>query len=272
MSSVCSGFPIEIVPYDKRWPELFQKEKERIKVALGKACSAVYHIGSTAVPGLCAKPTIDIIIETEDLCAFPKEKLEALGYEYIGELGIPFRLFFHKIYQGKRPYLLHVFQKGDAQIERNLVFRDFLKKHPKACEAYAILKKKLAQEYKHSGNSLYTKGKTEFIKTCLEKAGFNKPIITEAFSEEEKISYAALQEHYYKMNPLKKACEEKETEDHFHFILSEGKEVLAAMHVSWNEQAKIYFVEAKKESAKNAILKFLEKWIAYKKCLEKMKR
>jgi GrpB-like predicted nucleotidyltransferase (UPF0157 family) len=123
---------IEIVPYHPAWPSLFAEEETKIKQALGEQCMAVHHIGSTAVPGLCAKPKIDIIAVIQER-ALIIHNLEKGGYRYRGEFNIPFHRGFSK--RDNTPEInLHVYEEGNPEIELNLLFRDYLRTHAEARE------------------------------------------------------------------------------------------------------------------------------------------
>jgi GrpB-like predicted nucleotidyltransferase (UPF0157 family) len=128
---------IEVVPYNPDWPIWFENEAEAIKKVLGDNFIAIHHVGSTSVPGLSAKPRIDIIAVLVD----PKKSipaLESIGYEYRGEWNIPFKFSFRK--RGKLEVNLHVYEEGHPEIESNLLFRDYLRKNPKERGEYQSLK------------------------------------------------------------------------------------------------------------------------------------
>lgn len=160
-----------ITPYDTAWSRQFSQEASRIKEALGDLCLALHHVGSTSVPGLCAKPVIDMILVARDLEAI-QVSLEALGYKAKGALNIPFRAYFSK--DGVH---LHAYEQGHPEIALNLLFRDYLRAHPDARDAYARLKESLASQsdatQKTGLFSAYTLGKDAFIRDILDKAGFD---------------------------------------------------------------------------------------------------
>ncbi len=167
---------ISVTAYNSLWPKMFQDEYTLLKEALGVLCIDIQHIGSTAVPGLCAKPKIDIIAVVTDLYMIT-QCLESAGYISGGELNIPFRFYFKK--RGGMPEVnLHVYEEGNAEIQLNLLFRDYLRTHPKMLSRYADLKMSLvSQELMHLKNgerfSGYNLGKDQFIKEVLDAAGFN---------------------------------------------------------------------------------------------------
>lgn len=130
---------IEIVPYDPVWPQVFEREASPICSALGENCISIHHFGSTSIPFLEAKPKIDILAEVTHLDAIDTSSLEALGFEARGEV-IPSGRYFSK----KNPRVhLHIFEVRNPLIQRNLLFRDWLRAHEEDRFAYAELKKNL---------------------------------------------------------------------------------------------------------------------------------
>jgi GrpB-like predicted nucleotidyltransferase (UPF0157 family) len=163
--------PVEVVEYDPAWPSAYERERARIAGTLGDLVVAIEHVGSTAVPGLGAKPIIDMMIGVRSLadgekCAKP---LEGLGYECKGEFGIPGRLYFRKVEEGKRTHQIHMVKVGSEFWERHLLFRNYLREHPEEARDYHELKVKLATEF-GTDREAYTEAKTEFIRSAEAKA------------------------------------------------------------------------------------------------------
>ncbi|WP_337014073.1 GrpB family protein [Pantoea sp. AS142] len=132
---------IIVVPYDNKWPEMFEAESLLIKILLGGVAKDIHHIGSTSVPGLSAKPVIDILLEVSDineLDGYNRAMINA-GYVARGENGIPGRRYFIKG-GDKRSHQVHAFAVGDMQVLRHLVFRDYLRENTNIAEKYAELK------------------------------------------------------------------------------------------------------------------------------------
>jgi len=154
---------IEVVPYDPRWPEAFEKEKVAILSKAAQAIVTIHHIGSTAVPGLSAKPIIDMLIETPSLEIFDKHSvaIESLGYEGLGEMGIPGRRYFRKGGEN-RTHQIHAFATGDPGLRRHLAFRDYLRAHPVVCREYDELKRKVAETCQQDIDQ-YCEGKNDFM-------------------------------------------------------------------------------------------------------------
>ncbi|PGM95149.1 GrpB family protein [Bacillus cereus] len=161
---------IVVVPHENHWSEKFQMEAERLKLAMPEAVE-IHHIGSTSVPGLAAKPIIDMIMEVESIDRVDRwnERFKELGYIVKGENGISRRRYFIHGTEEKRSYHLHVFEKGNTEIVRHLAFRDYMMAHCEEAKAYAILKRELAEKYTYDG-TLYTEGKNEFVRNIDEKA------------------------------------------------------------------------------------------------------
>ena len=114
---------VEIVPYNPSWPQMFEEESAKIKQALGENCIAVHHVGSTAVPGLSAKPVIDMIPVVLNIMKVDQvtQNMQSLGYEAKGEFGMLFRRFFTKEHVARN---IHVFEQGNPEIERHLKLRN----------------------------------------------------------------------------------------------------------------------------------------------------
>lgn len=155
---------VQIVPYNPRWPQIYDNEATLIIQALGSNCLAIHHFGSTSVSGLSAKAKIDILAIVKDFSCVDTSTLEKLGFENRGEV-IPSGRYFSK----NTPRIhLHLFEEGNPLIEHNLMFRDWLRTHDDDRDAYSKIKKDLAS--KHTDGMSYCNAKTEFINTIIEKA------------------------------------------------------------------------------------------------------
>ena len=162
---------IEVVDYRPEWDSMFKVESKKIKKILGKNCVGVYHIGSTSVKGLPAKPIIDIMPVVKDISLVDAHngEFEALGYECRGEFGILGRRFFAKG-GDNRTHHIHIFeQSNQTDIQRHIAVRDYLNAHSDTAAEYAALKKKLAAEFPFD-NDGYCDGKEEYMKSLEEKA------------------------------------------------------------------------------------------------------
>ena len=164
---------IRIVPYQVGWVDLFKQEAFLLKDALGSAALQVEHIGSTAIPGIAAKPVIDIMIAVfsldQSVALIPR--LESLGYIYRPNDTVPQRMFFAKESKPEyRTHHLNLTEMGSTFWVNQLVFRETLRKHPQVAEAYVDLKVRLAEAYAKTG-VLDRDGKTAFVTAVLERAG-----------------------------------------------------------------------------------------------------
>jgi GrpB-like predicted nucleotidyltransferase (UPF0157 family) len=174
------GRKVEVTPYNPQWKNQFQSEKERLQKVFHGNQAVIHHIGSTSVEGLAAKPIIDFLIVVSDIeVADDKMKeLEDLGYVGRGENGIPDRrYFFLENEDGKRLYHVHIFPSGSEDIERHLVFRDYLKIFKDEAEKYGRLKMDLAAEFPTDIDA-YIQGKNDFV-IELEKRAVKWGRITE---------------------------------------------------------------------------------------------
>lgn len=162
---------IEVVPYNNDWPRFFSAEAKRIAAALGDEMTAIHHIGSTAIPGIKAKPVLDFLVAVHHIDKVDQlnDSMIALGYEPRGEYGIPGRRYFIKHTDGIRTQHVHIFQNGNPEIVRHLNFRDYMCAHPDEAQAYSRLKEELARQYPEDSRR-YTDGKNEFVQEIDRRA------------------------------------------------------------------------------------------------------
>ncbi len=156
---------IEVVEHRKEWSDLYQKEAHTIQNILGKELINVFHIGSTSVDGLKAKPIIDIMPVVHNIEAIDhySNQFESIGYEVMGEFGIQGRRFFRKG-NDRRTHHIHIFQYNNTyDILRHLALRDYLRHSPQARAEYGRLKSELASRYPTDIDS-YCDGKDAFVK------------------------------------------------------------------------------------------------------------
>ena len=157
--------PIIVVAHDIHWASQAEVEAQTISQSLGEIVRAIHHIGSTAIPGIVAKPILDFLLEvsTIDELELRSGVMLALGYESKGEYGIPGRRYYRKTSaQGIRTHQVHAFQEGSREVERHLAFRDYLIAHTGIAQSYSALKQELAN--KHPDDiAAYMDGKDPFI-------------------------------------------------------------------------------------------------------------
>jgi GrpB-like predicted nucleotidyltransferase (UPF0157 family) len=163
--------PVRLTPYDHAWPVRFELERAALLAAIGDwVVGGVHHVGSTSVPGLEAKPTIDILAGVRDLgdarSAF--DRLAGLGYLYA-----PYRAsemhWFCKPDPSRRTHHLHLVPIGSTRFRDELAFRDYLRSHADVAEEYRVLKRSLAKEFEHDREA-YTAAKAGFILGVLDRA------------------------------------------------------------------------------------------------------
>lgn len=158
---------VEIVDYDDAWPRRFERERERISVGLQGVAVRIEHIGSTAVPGLAAKPVVDILVTVTDV-----ERDEPRFALAIEELGFDLRVREegHRAYRTpQRDVNLHVWSDDEPEVENYLVFRDHLRGHPEDRELYARVKRELAKREWADVNH-YADAKTEVVQDIMSRA------------------------------------------------------------------------------------------------------
>jgi len=162
---------IVIVPYNSEWPQKFEKEKTVLEKVIGNYITGgIHHIGSTSIPGLSAKPIIDILIGVESLEASKAclDILPKIQYQYY-----PYKEdqehWFCKPSPAHRDYHLHLIPTDNPDFKACLAFRDYLRSHEEARNKYQQLKTNLAEEFKNDRET-YTQAKTEFVKEIVSKA------------------------------------------------------------------------------------------------------
>lgn len=169
------GSRLEIVPYDPGWPGAFEAEAARLRAALETLALRIDHHGSTAVPGLGAKPIIDIQVSVETLQPLSAygAKLEAIGYIHVPQPDDSFCPFFHRPIQWPHTHHVHVVESGGREERRTLAFRDYLRDHPEVARQYEDLKRTLAAQIATvdpASQERYAVAKTDFIERVVAVA------------------------------------------------------------------------------------------------------
>ena len=263
---------VEVVPYDPSWPNVFDIEAKKIKTALGDSFASIHHVGSTSVPGLAAKPKIDIIACVNNL-NFDHQELANLNYEYRGGFNLPLRKSF--TYRSTDLNVnLHIFEENDPEVELNLLFRDYLRENVQARDQYAALKYQLLEDdasHKKDGAMYrgYTLGKHDLIQDILNKSGFKRLRFVICTHRAEWVAAKHFRNKYF-FEPNK--IEDPYTwtfdhKDHQHFILYQGVNIVGYAHVQlWpeNRAALRIIVIDEKEQGKGygkEFMSLIEKWL-----------
>ena len=166
--------PVEVVDYDPTWPRTFEKIRATIAACLAGLTSRIEHVGSTAVPGLAAKPIVDVdvLLDTNDVMPDAIARLSHLGYRHEGNLGIPGREAFSAPADMPHHHL-YVCPPGSEEFGRHIAFRNYLRSHPVAAGEYAALKQALASQVRYDRKA-YTNGKHAFVRDVLSRAKENR--------------------------------------------------------------------------------------------------
>jgi len=160
---------VRLTNFSEDWFEMFQTEAQFLKTIFRDEIIKFEHFGSTSVPGMKAKPVIDmmcIVKDIEKIDSFDN-KMNSLGYDVAGEWGITGRRLFRKGGEN-RTHHIHFYEENNPQIDRHLIFRDYLRSHPKEVETYSSFKEKLAQRY--DSTSEYSPAKKTFVKDMEQRA------------------------------------------------------------------------------------------------------
>jgi GrpB-like predicted nucleotidyltransferase (UPF0157 family)/predicted GNAT family acetyltransferase len=262
---------IEVVPYDSNWPRIFETEAALISQALGDNCLEVHHVGSTSVPGLSAKPKIDIIAVVKSGEA-SIGSLEKADLTYRGEFNIPCQFGFTK--RGKNKVNLHVFEENHPEIDLNLMFRDYLRSHPQVRDDYARLKEDLLKDQssfmrENSHFAKYTLRKGDFIRGVLKEAGFNRMRILKCNDNTEWAAAKNFRDKYF-FGPH--GIDDPYTwtfnhPEHAHLAFYQGTEIIGYVHIQfWPESRaaiRIIAVDDDKrgQNAGSQFLTLTEKWL-----------
>lgn len=266
---------VKVVNYNAKWPEIFEKEAEKIKQALGENCIDVHHVGSTSVPGLSAKPIIDIICGVHQLTNVEIKAFEALDFKFLDEYGIPMRMFFIK--RTEVEVNLHIYEYDNTEIELNLLLRDYLRNNPLECIRYAALKKQLIESGSVNQNnnntfSEYTLGKNELMREFLKKTGFSKCRMMHCSHYSEWETYHSINEAqifkpigiiYDKNHPT------MQMENHFHFVLYKGTEIVSIAHVEFLNGTEVAIRSLatdaiyQRKGFGKTLVQLIERWLKY---------
>ena len=179
--------PVVIVDYNPLWPKQFETLRSRLANILDGLALTIQHVGSTAVPGLAAKPIldIDVLLKSADELPLAIAALESIGYQHRGDLGIPGREAF-RAPAGDFRHHLYVCP-NDTEYRRHIAFRDHLCSHPEDANAYASLKRELAIRFRDDREA-YNNAKREFVESILRKSAKEKAVSKLAVSSQNAVA------------------------------------------------------------------------------------
>jgi GrpB-like predicted nucleotidyltransferase (UPF0157 family) len=161
----------DICDYDPQWPAMFEAERLKIQQKLSHLVRGIHHVGSTAVPGMKAKPEIDLLIVVNSIGEIEaiNSGMAELGYDVRGECGIEGRYYYSKNTQSVRTHKAHVCEISHSNVARQIAFRDYMREHPKDAQEYAELKLRLAKSNSR-GMTEYLEGKRNYIEGIIQVA------------------------------------------------------------------------------------------------------
>ena len=168
-----AAIPVELWPHSPDWAVAAEEAAKRLHSVLGANVLVVHHIGSTSIPGICAKPIVDLMPVVSSVRWFDEQTalLLSLGFRSWGEYGIEGRRYctLEDGATGKRKFQLHAFEVDHPAIERHLAFRDYLRAHPEVALAYDAEKRRCQALYPRDSHA-YTDAKSGWIASQLEAA------------------------------------------------------------------------------------------------------
>ncbi len=265
---------IEVVPYNLQWPDIFDQEAALIKQAFGPNCSHIHHVGSTAIPGMPAKPIIDIIPVVQDIIQVDAaaNAMADLGYEVKGEAGMLFRRFFLK--RGSAFFNVHVYEADAGEVDRLIKFRDWMRTHQQDADDYANLKVKLTSLYPEDILQ-YVMGKENLVARIDRKTGFNGIRIVKALTDREWQAYHRIRKEQIfdligaEYNPQHPSLNDPA---HIHLVLYKGSDIAGVAHLQFlddhNAVLRPFAMDApyQKKGLGSIYLKQIERWLRQQGC------
>ena len=161
----------KIIPYDPQWPILFSKESERISHIIGDNILEIHHIGSTSVPGMSGKATIDILFVVDDISKIDDyiSYLKKIGYASLGSRNAKNSHLFEKEVDDQRLFIIHFYKNNHPEIFQILAIRDYLRAHPNKADQYSEFKLSLFQKFPNDYVQ-YRKLKDEYMENLKNEA------------------------------------------------------------------------------------------------------
>jgi len=171
--------PIVVVDYDPRWAEAFERLRAVVWPVVSDVAERIEHVGSTSVPGLAAKPIVDMTVVVPETADVPRaiERLASLGYVHQGNLGIEGREAFRSP-EGLPAHHLYLCFRDSPALANHLAVRDYLRSHPDVAREYGELKRQLAREFPHDIAS-YIDGKTSLLARILRLSGISADVVAD---------------------------------------------------------------------------------------------
>ncbi len=162
---------VKLLPYNPKWQVAFEKEKKFLLKELYGLVLNIEHIGSTSIPGIVAKPIIDMLMAVSSLedVSELRNKLEKIGYEYRENGSDDIQILFVKGPEEKRTYYLHITELNSIEWQNSIGFRNYLRKNPERAKQYSDLKSELAVKYSHD-RAKYSANKANFVRETIELA------------------------------------------------------------------------------------------------------
>jgi GrpB-like predicted nucleotidyltransferase (UPF0157 family) len=245
---------------------MFEEEKAIISKALDDNCIEIHHVGSTSVPGLSAKPKIDIVAVAKDRKS-AIANLEKAGYTYKGEWNIPLKCGFTK--RGATDVNLHLFfDRNHPEVELNLKFRDYLRTHPKVRDEYGAMKIKVledesVQQKVKEHFPIYTLKKYPFIEKVLKDIGYNRLRVLKSATEDQDKAAKAFRKKYFDRKKVADPLKDFDDPNHEHFIFYRGVEIIgyANIHVISQSKANVEIFEVSDDSTRPFFLGLIDEWI-----------
>ncbi len=176
MEGVARG-KVLLLPHNPAWKSEFASVRQTLAWVFGESAIAIEHVGSTAIPAICAKPILDVAVQIADIADLPTEKLAALGYDYRGPQhgNENYHLFVLRSEEGLSLHHIHCYDKSEAEFAQLVGFRDYLNAHTDAAKEYERIKLALSQANAEN-RAQYTAGKAEFIRGIYQKMQ-NNPLL-----------------------------------------------------------------------------------------------
>ena len=252
---------IDIVRYNPEWQNIFDNEAVKLKISLKHQCTNIYHVGSTAVPNLAAKPVIDIVIELAQDTYDVQTQLSKLGYRYKGEFNIPFRQFFSQDIPAK--IHLHVYNHNNPEIKLLLAFRDFLRTSALHRKHYENLKIHLATA-PSAANKIgkfteYTLGKNDFIADIISKIGIQAIYLRLCTHYAEWQEYNNIRRFY--ISDKDNLIDNVQTK--YHIVIYQGARIVGALQIDnlINGCSRLKFLHIQKSLENPKTIKYLKKFV-----------